>query len=246
MLVVVGFTADGRREVLDWRVGDSEAEAFWGGLFRDLKDRGLAGVEYVVSDAHGGIRAAMARHFRGAAWQRCRVHFKREPDAEGQLQAGGGADEGRGRRLRPRRPGRVPGAGAWRRPTSGGPPPRPSRRCSRTGLADCLTVLSMPERHRNRLASTNMAESLMKRLKKRTKVVGIFPNRASCDRLIGAQLLEVHEEWQTEPDGVLQHGAVPGRGRGDVARDRNRHRSGQIYLQKLSCTTKNNSVVLSF
>ncbi len=80
------------------------------------------------------------------------------------------------------------------------------------GLADCLTVLSMPEHHRNRLASTNMAESLMKRLKKRTKVVGIFPNRASCDRLIGAQLLEVHEDWQTEPTAYFnmeQYRGVP-------------------------------------
>lgn len=65
----------------------------------------------------------------------------------------------------------------------------------REGLGDCLTVLSFPEDHRKRLTSTNLLESLMKRLKKRTAVVGVFPNRASCDRLIGAQLLEVHEHW---------------------------------------------------
>ena len=65
----------------------------------------------------------------------------------------------------------------------------------REGLSDCLTVLSFPSEHRRRLLSTNMLESLMKRLKKRTAVVGVFPNRASCDRLIGAQLLEVHEQW---------------------------------------------------
>jgi putative transposase len=68
----------------------------------------------------------------------------------------------------------------------------------RDGLEDCLSVLSMPEHHRRRLASTNLLENIMKRLKKRTKVVGVFPNRASCDRLIGAQLIELHESWLTE------------------------------------------------
>lgn len=78
LLVVVGFTAQGRREVLDWRIGDSESEACWGEVFRSLKDRDLRGVKLLVSYAHGGIRAAIARHLQGVAWQRCRVHFKRE------------------------------------------------------------------------------------------------------------------------------------------------------------------------
>mgnify|MGYP002141502002 CR=1 FL=1 len=68
----------------------------------------------------------------------------------------------------------------------------------REGLSDCLTVMSFPSEHRVKLTSTNMLESLMKRLKKRTAVVGVFPNRASCDRLIGAQLMEVHEQWLGE------------------------------------------------
>ncbi len=68
----------------------------------------------------------------------------------------------------------------------------------REGLEDCLTAESFPEHHRRRLRSTNLLENMMKRLKKRTRVVGVFPNRASCDRLVGSQLLELHEEWQTE------------------------------------------------
>ena len=71
-------------------------------------------------------------------------------------------------------------------------------RMLREGLEDCLTVLSFPEHHRKKLASTNLLENMMKRLKKRTKVVGVFPNRASCDRLIGAQLVELHESWLTQ------------------------------------------------
>jgi putative transposase len=70
----------------------------------------------------------------------------------------------------------------------------------RDGLADCLAADAFPERHRKRLRSTNLLENMMKRLKKRTRVVGVFPNRASCDRLVGSQLLELHEQWQTEPN----------------------------------------------
>jgi transposase-like protein len=213
VLVVIGFTAEGRREVLDWRVGDSEAEAFWGKLFRDLKDRGLGGVERLVSDAHGGVRAAMARHFQGAAWQRCRVHFKRElmrpfDVAQGEVShkrakelmkdaaAAVFAPDDRKECLQ--RAGEM--ADKWR---SAYPP---VAAMFEDGAGDCLTVLSMPLTHRKRLASTNMAENLMRRLKKRTKVVCIFPNRASCDRLIGAQLLEAHGGWLTEPKAYFNMG----------------------------------------
>lgn len=197
VLVVAGFTADGRREILDWRMGDSESEATWGGLFGDLKDRGLSGVRLVVSDAHRGIRAALGRHLQGVAWQRCRVHFKRELarrvsfKASKELMAavravfaGESVAEclARGEDLASAREKKTPAVAT----------------ALRAGLADCLTVMTLPEDHRFRLTSTNMLESLMKRLKKRTRVIGVFPNRASCDRLIGAQLMEVHEEWATE------------------------------------------------
>lgn len=197
VLVVAGFTSRGGREILDWRLGDSESEATWGELFKDLKDRGLSGVRLLVSDAHRGIRAAMDRHFQGVAWQRCQVHFKRElmkkvsyklqPElmkAVRSVFAGESAAECiiRGEEL----------AAGWESKTPA------VAALIRGGLCDCLTVLGFPEDHRTRLTSTNMLESLMKRLKKRTRVVGVFPNRASCDRLIGAQLLEVHEQWATE------------------------------------------------
>ena len=197
VLVAVGFSADGRREVLDWRIGDSESQETWGQLFRDLKDRGLKGLQLVVSDAHSGIRAALARHFQGVAWQRCRVHFKREMGRKVSYKrlkelmkdmavvfAGEDRSEclRRGEEMAVQWQGRYPAVAEM----------------LRNGLEDCLTVLDFPACHHRRLASTNMLENLMKRLKARTRVVGVFPNRSSCDRLIGALLLEVHEQWALE------------------------------------------------
>jgi putative transposase len=199
VLVVVGFDSQGRREVLDWRVGDSESEQCWGEVFRSLKDRGVSGVELVVSDAHGGIRAALSRHFQGAAWQRCRVHFKRELVKKvsyklaRELMKDAAAVFAPWDRSECLRRGEEMAA-KW----------EGTMRCQavaamlRDGLEDCLAVLGLPEHHRRRLASTNLLERLMRTLKARTRVVGVFPDRASCDRLIGALLLETHEAWQLE------------------------------------------------
>jgi transposase-like protein len=197
VLVVVGFTSSGRREVLEWSVGDSESEQAWGEVFRRLKDRGLGGVKLVVSDAHKGIRAALKRHLQGAAWQRCRVHFKREMGRKVSYKvlkelmsdlAAVYADWDRPECLR--RGQEM--ADKWRKRY-----PAVSRMLEE-GLEDTLSVLGRPEHHRRKLSSTNLLENIMKRLKKRTRVVGVFPNAASCDRLIGSQLLELHEQWQTE------------------------------------------------
>jgi transposase-like protein len=202
VLTVVGFTACGKREVLDWRVCDSESEQSWGEAFRSLKDRGLKGIVAVVSDAHRGIRAAINRHFQGVAWQRCRVHYKREMGRKVSYKklkelnrelsavfAGDGKSEclRRGQEMAQRWEKASPAVAAM----------------LREGLEDCLTVEGFPEHHRRKLRSTNLLENMMKRLKKRTKVVGVFPNRAACDRLIGSQLLELHEQWLTETKAYL-------------------------------------------
>jgi putative transposase len=213
VLVAVGFTSEGKREMLDWRVGDSESEATWGELFRSLKDRGLRGLRLVTSDAHKGIVAAMQRHFQGVAWQRCRVHFKREllrkvswkvyREVAQDLVVVFEPSERteclrRGEEMAAKWEGRYPAVA----------------KMLREGLEDCLAVLDFPEHHRRRLQSTNMLENLMKRLKKRSRVVGVFPSRSSCDRLLGAQLIEVHEAWSVEdkPYFNMQNvdlGAVP-------------------------------------
>src|SRR4051812_15892056 len=196
-LVAVGYTSEGRREVLDVRVGDSESEATWGDLFRDLRDRGLCGVELVVSDAHRGIRSALARHFQGVAWQRCRVHFKRELAAKVSYK----------RRAELMRDAAAVFAPAERQEClrrAAEAALKWEGTCAavaamfREGCEDCLSVLALPPTHRTRLSSTNLLESLMRVIKRRTAVVGIFPNVASCERLVGAVLLEKHEEWTCE------------------------------------------------
>lgn len=202
VLVVAGYTSKGRREILDWRIADSESESTWGEVLSGLKDRGLKGVKLIVSDAHGGIKAAIGRHFQGVAWQRCSVHFRRELmklvsyKAAKELMVETAwvfrAEEKRecverGEEMALRWEVRYPKVG----------------RMLREGLEDCLTVYSFPEEHRKRLRSTNMLEILMKRLKARTRVVGVFPNVASCERLVGALLLEVHEEWAVEKAGTF-------------------------------------------
>lgn len=202
VLTVMGYNALGVKEILDWRVGDSESEQTWGELFRSLKDRGLGGVQLIVSDAHWGIRAAIKRHFQGVSWQRCRVHFKRElmrkvsrkqqrELMQDMSSVFAGEDEKecllRGEEM----------AAKWEQ--------RSPKVASllREGLSDCLTVLQFPADHRIRLTSTNLLENLMKRLKKRSAVVGVFPNQRSCDRLLGAQLIEVHESWQTQSRNTM-------------------------------------------
>lgn len=197
LLVVAGIGADGRRRILSWSVGDSESEETWGELFRDLKRRGLKGVELLVSDAHAGIRAAAAKHLQGVSWQRCRVHYMREllnkvsyKDCKAlaqDLQAlFAPADKALCRQTAEEVVAR------WQKKA-----PKMVAALE-AGLEDCLSVLDLPDTHRRRLHSTNLLERLMKELKRRTRVVGIFPDEASLDRLAGALLMELDERWQLE------------------------------------------------
>lgn len=203
VLVAVGIDQHGRREMLSWRPGDSESEETWGQVFRDLKARGLNGVEMLISDAHEGIQAAARRYLQGVSWQRCRVHFMRNALAK----LGGSKDKARvAKELKEvfaiqekelcRRAAEEMAA-RW------------ASKCPalaqqlRTGFEDCLTVHDLPNRLRRRLHSTNMLERVMREIKRRTDAVSIFPNEASCDRLIGAHLMERHETWLCESKRYL-------------------------------------------
>jgi putative transposase len=197
VLVTAGINSDGEREVLDWRVADSESEATWDDVFQALLKRGLSSLQLIVSDAHSGIRAAIKRRFQGVRWQRCRVHFNRELLKKLHWKHFRTANRDLQAVFRPENPPQCRAIAAevaekWR-----GISPKFSQMLEE-GIDDCLTVCQFPPPQRRRLNTTNMLERLMKELKQRTRVIGIFPNRESCHRICGALLWEIHEKWRLE------------------------------------------------
>jgi transposase-like protein len=197
LLIVCGINDDGRREILTWRVGDSESEQTWSEVFGELRRRGVRGVELLVSDDHKGIEAAMRRQFPDARWQQCQTHFMR--NALNKVSYRDHKELAKDLRtiFRPsdlrlaREVGREVGL-KWEKRA-----PRVTKQIEER-LEYSLTVAEFPAPLRRRLNTTNMLERLMREIKRRTRVVGIFPNVASCDRLVGAILMEQHEVWQCE------------------------------------------------
>ena len=194
--VAVGADGDGRREVLGMTTGCSEAETFWTEFLRSLTRRGLRGVKLVVSDAHEGIKASVSRVFN-ATWQRCRVHFMRN------LLAHAGRS---GRRVVS---AFVATAFAQDTPETARTQWRQVADQLRPKLAklsalmdeaepDVLAYMTFPKEHRTKLHSTNPLERLNGEIKRRSDVVGIFPNEAAITRLVGAILLEQNDEWAVQ------------------------------------------------
>ncbi len=194
-LLMSGVNAAGSREILGVKVGDSESSAFWLDAFRWLKDRGLKGVSVIVSDDHNGLTQAAARCFQGAIWQRCQVHFTRnvlshtasrhkKAMAEG-LKSILNAERAEDARKRFETFGEAMGDTA-----------KKAMHCLEAGLEDALAVMALPSKYRKRLKSTNMQERLIQEVRRRERVIRIFPNEAAAQRLIGALLAEIHEDWQ--------------------------------------------------
>jgi transposase-like protein len=195
VVVAVGVNQEGTREILGVDVGPSEDGTFWLAFLRSLVARGLAGVQLVISDAHEGLRQAIAAVLHGASWQRCRVHFLRNalalvPKAAQALVA-----------ATIRTVFAQPTAEAvrqqWRQVADG----FRARFARLDALLDetedhVLANLAFPSAHWRQLWSTNPLERLNKEVKRRTDVVGIFPHPASVIRLVGALLGEQHDEWQ--------------------------------------------------
>ena len=195
VVVATGVNHEGKLEVVGIDVGTSEDGAFWLAFLRSLTARGLSGVQLVTSDAHQGLKDAIATVFAGASWQRCRTHFMTN--------------------LLSRVPRRAqPWVATMVRTIYQQPSPRRSTRSTRAWWAcstkrfpqaaelladvgpDILAFTAFPVAHWRQVWSNNPQERLNKEIRRRTDVVGIFPNRAAVRRLIGAVLAEQHDEWQ--------------------------------------------------
>ncbi|EGD59296.1 transposase, mutator family [Novosphingobium nitrogenifigens DSM 19370] len=196
VIIAVGVNSDGRREVLGMDIGPSEAEPFWTAFLRKLTRRGLRGVKLVISDAHEGIKAAVSK-LLCATWQRCRVHFMRNALAH----AGKS-----GRRVVSAFIGTAfaqdtPEAASqqWRSVADQMRPKLPKLATLMDDAEpDVLAYMTFPKEHRAKLHSTNPIERLNGEIKRRTEVVGIFPNEAAITRLIGAILMEQSDEWAVQ------------------------------------------------
>jgi transposase-like protein len=194
VLIVTGVRADGHREILAVEVADTESAATYQELFRSLKARGLPGVRVVTSDGHTGLKAAITRYFQGASWQRCQVHFTRDLlGLVGVGQRGELAADLREVFATTTRAQAVTTAEAmalrWE-------PTHPSvARLIEEGVEDCLACLAFPLAHRTRIRTTNGQERLNEEIKRRTRVIRIFPNSAACLRLVTALCIEQSEEW---------------------------------------------------
>ena len=207
VVIATGITAEGSREVLGVDVGDSEDEVFWRSFLRSLKGRGLSGVRLVISDQHAGLVAALRRAFQGVAHQRCRVHFARNllalvPKSHQDMVAAVF-------RTIFAQPDPTTVSATWDQVRD-----QLADRFPKIGLlmddakAEVLAFSAFPRAHWTKTWSTNPLERLNKEVKRRARVVGIFPNEAAVIRLVGAVLADVHDEWQAGDRRYLSEGSM--------------------------------------
>jgi putative transposase len=207
VVVATGITATGGREVLGLAVGDSEEETFWRAFLTDLRGRGLSGVRLVISDQHAGLVAALRRCLQGAAHQRCRVHFARNllaliPKSHKDMVAAVF-------RTIFAQPDRAAVFAAWEEVrdqlVKTFPKVGPSMDAAKT---EVLAFTAFPKAHWIKIWSNNPLERINKEIKRRSRVVGIFPNEDAVIRLVGAVLADTHDEWQVHDRRYLSEASM--------------------------------------
>jgi len=195
VVIAIGVRESGERDILAVDVGASEESAFWTAFLRALVARGLKGVQLVVSDAHQGLKEAIRTVLAGAVWQRCRVHFMRNVLAH--VPKGDKSIVAAAIRTIFAQPSRTAArqqvaevvqamAARWPRAAA----------VLEDGVDDVLAYMTFPPEHWTRIYSTNPLERLNREVKRRTDVVGIFPDQLAVVRLVGSVLIEIHDEWQ--------------------------------------------------
>lgn len=194
LMIAIGVNEEGYREVLGFEIADSESEIGWGNFFAKLKERGLEEVDLITSDNHKGLVQAIRKHFQGAVWQRCQTHFSRnvldkapkkyQPELKDSLNRIYNAkDEKDARELLAKTIQEFEGVA-----------PKASR-ILEDGFDDVIAVMYLPEKYRRKLRTSNGLERLNEEIRRRDRVIRIYPNEASAIRLIGALLMEVDERW---------------------------------------------------
>jgi putative transposase len=207
VVIATGVTASGGREVLGVDVGDSEDEVFWRGFLRSLKERGLHGTQLVISDQHAGLVAALRRILQGASHQRCRVHFARNllalvPKSHKDMVAAVF-------RTIFAQPDAATVAATWDSVRDQLDPAFPKiRPLMDEAKIEVLAFTAFPRSHWPKVWSTNPLERVNKEIKRRARVVGIFPNEAAVIRLVGAILADMHDEWQVSDRRYLSEGSM--------------------------------------
>ena len=196
LMIGIGINEEGAREVLGFALADSESEASWGTFFTQLKERGLERVELITSDDHKGLVQAIRKHFQGTVWQRCQTHFSRnilekapkkyQPELRDSLKRIYNAkDEQDARELLSKTIKDFEAVA-----------PKAIKTLE-DGFEDVMAVMGLPEKYRRKLRTSNGLERLNEEIRRRDRVIRIYPNEASAIRLIGALLMEVDERWTT-------------------------------------------------
>lgn len=197
VVLAIGVQETGEREVLGFAIGASEDRDFWLSFLRHLVERGLQGVQLVISDSHAGLQAALSQVLTGATWQRCRVHFMRNVLAH--IPHGDKSMVAAALRTFFAQPNRQ-AAGQQLQEVVRAMAPRWPKAAQLVAEAeeDVLAYMAFPPEHWTRIYSTNPLERLNREIKRRTNVVGIFPDADAASRLIGAVLLEQADEWEVD------------------------------------------------